>query len=124
MNIPTISTPRFTWALIRLRPWAYALYTVCWVLFFVSRVVPGLLQRTLFDTLTGSAPAQVSVWGLLVLLVVVEGGRVLANWGARLGDLYFQEPLRALMQTNLMASVLRRPGALPAKVSPGEAISR
>jgi ATP-binding cassette subfamily B protein len=124
MTTATISTPRFTWELIRLRPWAYALYTVCWVLFFVGRIAPGLLQRIFFDTLSGSAAAQIGVWGILVLLVVAEGGRVLANWGARLGDLYFQEPLRVLMQSNIMTSILRRPGALPLRISPGEAISR
>jgi ATP-binding cassette subfamily B protein len=124
MKPATISTPRFTWQLIRLRPWAYALYAVCWILFFVTRLGPGLLERAVFDRLTGSAPAQIGVWGLLALLVVVESGRVLANLGARLGDLYFQEPLCTLVQTNLLASVLRRPGALGLPISAGEAVSR
>jgi len=124
MKQPTIATATFTWALIRLRPRAFTLYAVGWTIFFVGRLFPGLIQRSFFDTLTGSAAVGFNLGSLLALYALVEGGRVLANWGARVGDLRFQQPLKAILQTNLMASILRRPGALGIPIASGEAVSR
>ncbi len=121
---PSISTPRFMAALLRLRPGAFALYAVAWIAYFVLQLGPGWLEKRIFDALSGAAPATQSVWTLLAFLVGVELTRVLANYLARLGDLAFQEPLRALLQLNLMQSILKRPGALPLPIASGEAVSR
>ncbi len=121
---PSISTPQFMAALLRLRPGAFTVYAVAWIAYFVLRLGPGWLEKLIFDTLSGAAPATQSVWSLLALLVGVEVARVLANYTARVGDLAFQEPLRALLQFNLMQSILNRPGALPLPISSGEAVSR
>ncbi len=83
-----------------------------------------MIQQQIFDRLSGSAPAWSSLWTLLALLLAVGVTEVLVTYAARIGDIFFQEPLRALMQLNLMESVLRRAAALPLPVSLGEAISR
>ncbi|MDQ3250274.1 MAG: ABC transporter ATP-binding protein/permease [Chloroflexota bacterium] len=124
MPTPSISTPRFVWALIRLQPGSFAVYAVGWVAFFVLQLGPGLLQQSIFDRLTGAQAAGIGVWTLLALYVAVEVARVVANYTARIGDIAFQEPLRALLQLNLMHSILRRPGALPLPIGAGEAVSR
>ena len=125
---PSMSTLRFAWELIRKKPWPFVAHTLCWSLFCLLYLVPGLLEQRIFDNLTGEAPADVSaatsVWILLALFIAAEAGRVLANYGMQIGDIFFQGPLRALLQLNLMASVLRRPGALALPISTGEAISR
>lgn len=121
---PSISTPAFTWALFRLRPGPFLLYTVGWVAFFVLQLGPGLVLQRIFDRLTGEAPVTLSAWALLAIYVAIEVARVGANYLARIGDIAFQEPLRALLQLNLMRGVLRQPGALPLPISPGEAVSR
>lgn len=121
---PSISTPKFMASLLRLRPWAFVVYALSWIAYFVLQLGPGWLEKLIFDALSGAAPATQSVWTLLALLVGVELARVLANYTARLGDLAFQEPLRALLQLNLMQSILKRPGALPLPIASGEAVSR
>ena len=123
-----MSTLRFAWELVRKKPWPFMGHTACWSLFCLLYLVPGLLEQRIFDTLTGEAPvvvdATTSVWILLAMFIAAEVGRVLANFGMEIGDILFQGPLRALLQLNLMASVLRRPGALALPISTGAAISR
>ena len=121
---PSISTPRFMWVLFRLRPGPFLVYTVGWVAFFVLQLGPGLVQQRLFDRLTGQAAVAQSAWTLLALYVAIEVARVVANYTARVGDIAFQEPLRALLQLNLVQSVLRQPGAQALPIATGEAISR
>jgi ATP-binding cassette subfamily B protein len=119
-----MSTPSFTWALIRKRPWPFLAYTLGWSLFSLLYLVPGLVEKAIFDSLTGAAPAAVSVWTLLAILITAEITRVFANYVVFRSDIAWQESLRALLQLNLMASILRRPGAQPLSISAGEAISR
>lgn len=121
---PLTSTPRMTWEMIRLRPWPFVFYAWGEMTFFVLPLAQGLLQQRIFDQLSGSAPATQSLWTLLALLTGVGVAIVVSFFVARVSDLYFQEPLRALMQLNLMDWVLRRPGSLPLPVSTGEAVSR
>ena len=120
----SISTPAFTWALFRLRPAPFLVYSVGWVAYFLLQLGPGLVLQRLFDSLTGAAVVTESAWTLLALYVGIEMARVLANYTARMGDVAFQEPLRALLQLNLMRSILRQPGAQPLPISTGEASSR
>jgi len=110
--------------LFRLRPGPFLVYTVGWVAFFVLQLGPGLVQQRLFDRLTGQAAVAQSAWTLLALYVAIEVARVVANYTARVGDIAFQEPLRALLQLNLVQSVLRQPGAQALPIATGEAISR
>ena len=121
---PSISTWAFVWALIKRRPLPFLGYGIAWSLFNLIYLVPGLVEKQIFDRLTGDAPLGLSVWSLLAIFVAAEFARVLARYGTTISDIFFQEPLRALLQLNLMQSILRRPGAVPLSISPGEAISR
>ncbi|MEM7125400.1 MAG: ABC transporter ATP-binding protein [Chloroflexota bacterium] len=121
---PTMSTWAFVWALIWRKPIPYFGYGIAWGLFNLIYLIPGLIEKRIFDTLTGDAPAGLSVWTLLAIFITAEVVRVLARYGTTLSDMFFQEPLRALLQLNLMQSVLNKPGASPLPISTGEAISR
>ncbi|MCE7986488.1 MAG: ABC transporter ATP-binding protein [Caldilinea sp. CFX5] len=121
---PTMSTLAFVWALIRKKPWGFLGYTVGWSAFSLLNLVPGLVEQRIFDALTGAAAATRSVWTLLAFFVTAEIVRVLANYLVRISDIAFQEPLRAMLQLNLLACVLQRPGAQPLPLSTGEAVSR
>lgn len=124
LNPPLTSTPRMTWQMIRLRPGPFTLYACGQMLFHVIPLAQGLIQQRIFDNLSGGAAAAQSLWTLLALLAGVGLVSVTAFFAARYGDLFFQEPLRALMQLNLMDRVLRWPGGQPLPVSTGEAVSR
>ena len=121
---PLTSTPRMTWEMIRLRPGPFAFHASGQVLFHVIPLAQGLIQQRIFDQLSGGVGAGQSLWTLLALLVGIGLAGVVAFFAARVGDIFFQEPLRALMQLNLLDRVLQRPGSLPLPLSTGEAVSR
>ena len=121
---PSISTWSFVWALIKRKPLPFVGYGIAWSLFNLIYLVPGLVEKQIFDRLTGDAPVGIGVWALLAIFVTAGIVRVLARYGTTISDMLFQEPLRALLQLNLLQSILRRPGAVPISVSTGEAISR
>lgn len=121
---PSISTPRFVWALVKRYPWPYLGYTVAWGAFSLLELLPGLLQQRIFDRLTGDAAVAWGIWTLLALISAVEVTRVVARYFTLRSDMAFQEPLRALLQRNLMESIYRQPAAQPLPIAPGEAVSR
>lgn len=120
----TISTWRFVWKLVKLYPWPYIGYTVAWGAFSLLELVPGLLQQRIFNRLTGDAPVAWGIWTLLAMISVVEVTRVIARYWTLRSDMAFQEPLRALLQRNLMESIYQQPAAHPLPIAAGEAVSR
>ena len=54
---PLTSTPRMTWEMIRLRPWPFLLYASSEMTFFVLPLAYGLIQKRIFDQISGSAAA-------------------------------------------------------------------
>jgi ATP-binding cassette subfamily B protein len=94
------------------------------MLFFVLQVIPGLIEKSIFDSITGAAPATLSIWGLIALYASVELGRQATSFGEIWGDVTFRYTTGALLRRNLFASILRRPGAQALPISSGDAISR
>lgn len=119
-----LQTWPFNWRLIAYRPWPYAVFCLFHILFFVLQVIPGLIEKSIFDSITGAAPATLSIWGLIALYASVELGRQATSFGEIWGDVTFRYTTGALLRLNLFASILRRPGAKALPVSSGDAISR
>src|SRR5258706_12943350 len=120
----TLKTWPFNWRLIRYRPWPYIVYCIFHMSFFTIQVIPGLIEKAVFDTITGVAPASIGLWELITLYISVELVRQATSFGEIWGDVTFRYTVGALLRFNLFASTLRRPGALPLPVSVGDAISR
>ena len=124
----TLPTPEFNWRLIRFQPGLFAIHSVFAVLFFLFQVLPGLIEKSVFDTLTGAQPAQVSLWLLIALYVGVEAARL----GAAIGTDWFGWTFRfaagAVLRRNIFASLLRYRGAGVSAsedtLSPGEVVNR
>ncbi len=119
-----ISTAFFNWLLIRYAPVPFLLLLISNSLYFGSRVVPGLIEKVAFDKLTGAAPVQLDIWALIALYISVELGRAVVNVGDNWCSWTFRGVVGALMRRNLLASALRRPGALTPPTSSGEAVNR
>jgi len=119
-----LQTWPFNWQLITYRPWPYAVFCLFHILFFVLQVIPGLIEKSIFDTITGAAPATLSIWGLIALYASVELGRQATTLGEIWGEVTFWCTTGALLRRNLFASILRRPGAKAMPISSGDAISR
>jgi ATP-binding cassette subfamily B protein len=97
---------------------------LCWILFHSWPLFPGLLAKAFFDALAGAGqPAGLTPAGvvaLMVALALARAGFVYAD--LRVGALAgFRS--RGLLQRNLLARILERPGARALPVSPGEALS-
>jgi len=120
----TLGTWKATWEMIRFRPGHYLTFSALYVFGLSSRLFPGLILQAIFDDLTGAAPAEPGVWSLCALLAAAEMARIVAD----LSRVYSEETFRcyawALLRANIVANVLRRPGAVPLPTSPGDAISR
>src|SRR5258708_27110524 len=119
-----LKTWPFKWRLISYRTWPYAVFCLFHILFFVLQVIPGLIEKSIFDTITHAAPASLSIWALIALYASVELGRQATSFGQIWGDVTFRYTTGALLRRNLFASILRRPGAKTLPISSGDAISR
>jgi ATP-binding cassette subfamily B protein len=120
-----LKTWQYLWQLIRFRPRHYLALGVLETLFFgVFPQIVGWITYAFFNTLSGSAPASIGVWGLIALLMVTALARVAAIFGDVWVYFSFQYTLEALLRRNLFEHILGRPGARAVPGSPGEAVSR
>jgi len=116
---------RYIWRLARYRPALYlASGLLASVLFYLFPLVPGLIVRGFFDSLTAAAPAVAPHWQLLWLLVAAAVARVVSLLAAVTAELSLHLVINALLHRNLLARILQHPGAQALPSSPGEAISR
>lgn len=121
---PALGTPYFNWRMIRYSPWLFAVHAVFAILYFVFMILPGLIEKSLFDSITGVAPAALSLWALVGLYVAVEVARLLAGLGSDWYGWTFRLVVAALLRRNLFASILRRTGERALRLTSGEAINR
>ena len=114
----------FVWRLIRYAPGLFLAQSLLQIFFLAVRVVPGLIEKAVFDTITGAAPATVGVAALIALYVSIGLARMVAAYGETWAGRTFRYRVGALLRHNLLAAHLRRPGALAPPASPGEAVNR
>ncbi len=77
----TLKTWPFNWCLIRYRPWPYIVFCIFHMSFFIIQVIPGLIEKAVFDSITGAAPVAIGLWALIALYISVESSRCLAAAG-------------------------------------------
>ncbi|HRA66446.1 MAG TPA: hypothetical protein PL187_10520, partial [Caldilinea sp.] len=114
----------FVWRLIRYAPGLFLVQSLLQIFFLSMRVAPGLIEKAVFDTITGAAPAAVGVPALIALYLSVGLARMVAAYGETWMGRTFRYRVGALLRRNLLAAHLRRPGAATPPVAPGEAINR
>ncbi len=126
-----LATPYVNARLIRFAAGPYAAHFLFTLVVFGVQVVPGLVVKSVFDTISGAAPPPTGallglhpLWWLILAYLLVEVGRVGATFAAEWFGWTFRLLAGALLRSNLFASILRRPGDRPLPVSPGEAIHR
>jgi ATP-binding cassette subfamily B protein len=124
VNGRALPTMRATWRLIRYRPGFFIINVLFLTYAVTTRLLPGWLMQTVLDDLTGSAPANVGLWSLIALILVVEVTRVAAKLASTWGETHVRYLSGALMRTNILRNVLRRPGADALQLSTGDAINR
>ena len=126
MNSPETSMPSTAFFIKRIstyHPLPQVISGLFWILFHSWPLFPGLLAKAFFDTLEGRAPAGLSLESIVALIVALA----LARAGFVYGDVWVSTTvglrIRGLLQRNLLARILERPGAQALPCSVGEAIS-
>jgi ATP-binding cassette subfamily B protein len=110
--------------LARAHPRLYAISAALFCIFYLLPLLPGLLQREIFDTLTGKAAAGLNVWSLVALLF---GAQLLPHITIYLAFWAFQRfnyVVGAMVRANMLGWMMLAPGARRAPGPPGEAVSR
>jgi ATP-binding cassette subfamily B protein len=108
----------------RYTPWLYLLHGAGWSLMNLLSLVPALVARAFFDTLTGAAPAPGGIAGVLFLLLGIAVAQTALWLGAGFVEINFRFRMSALVRRNLLRLLLALPGASALRFSVGETISR
>jgi ATP-binding cassette subfamily B protein len=121
---PGLATWYVNWRLVTFNPGLFAIHSAFAILFFLFQVLPGLIQKSIFDTITGAQPAQVNLWLMIALFVGVEVARLFTAVGTDWFGWTFRFAASIVLHRNLFARLLSRRGDAPMPVSPGEAVNR
>lgn len=103
--------------------------TILWLFITGLPALPGVIIREFFNTLTGQSPYSVSPWAWIALLLATGLARIAAIFTGRITKTQHRFTMNSLIQHNLLAKLLDRPGAEPLYLagnrtaSPGEVIS-
>jgi ATP-binding cassette subfamily B protein len=90
---------------------------------YCARLLPGLVAQQAFDTLQrGTADPSTIAWVSAAFVGTGIAGAV-ANTAGMSIDVFFRFSVSAVLQRNMLAEILRRPGARALDRSPGEALS-
>ncbi len=119
-----LPTWRYTLNMARYAPWLYLLHAALWSVMNVLSLLPGLIARAFFDTLTGKAHLPGGITGLLGLLGLLAVGRAALWLVAGFVEITFRFTMSGLVRRNLLRLVLAQPGASALPFSIGETISR
>jgi len=120
---PTLGTWFFNYRLMAYRPALFAAHCVFAILYFLFQILPGLIEKNLFDVLSGVAPETINLWWLIGFYVGVEVLRLLTSIGTDWLGWTYRFTVGAWLRHNVVAALLRKAGeALPA--APGEIINR
>jgi ATP-binding cassette subfamily B protein len=95
-----------------------------WSAMNLLSLLPGLIARAFFDTLTGKVQLPAGITGLLGLLLLIALGRVALWFAGGFVEITFRFMMSGLVRRNLLRLVLALPGASALPFSIGEAISR
>lgn len=120
----TVSTWRYMWPLYTFRGRAYLLSCLLSLGLFGAPVLMGLLEKSVFDTLTHQARAGLTLWTLLALIVATAIVPYFLNLLRWVYDSRFRFGAIALLRGNMLLHILGRPGADALPGSPGEALTR
>lgn len=127
MSDPGTKQPRtyqFMWRMIRFLPGLYSLNAALWAMVAMVPLIPGLISREFFDTLTGHARLNIGVWGLIALLIGAALARMCLVLFGALTDILHRFSMSTLLRRNALERILELPGARALPESPGEAITR
>lgn len=118
----TPSNAFFIWRLITYQPVGYVITSLTWIAFHSWPLLPGLVAKIFFDSLESRASVGLNLPTLVALVVAVGLLRAVIIFSTLYGRRW-AFAIGGLLQRNLFARVLERPGTRAVPGSVGEAIS-
>lgn len=118
-----MKTWQASWRIIRYRPWLYIIEGLCITLFLFSRVAFGVIVQDFFNLLPTQPHLSFTIWALQVILVTIAVVRVGVILSETLTETYSNFMHKTLLQRNVLAYILQRPGAQSLPCAPGEALN-
>ena len=115
---------RQTWRIAMTRPGLFLLGMSLYGVFYALPLAPGLIQRRIFDTLTGHHPAGLNVWSLIGLWFAAQIAPLVAYYFAVWIFQSFTTLSRVMVRTNLLGWLMFARGPRRPKGTAGEALSR
>ena len=106
-----MKTYHYLWRMVRYRFWLYLADAVTWTLIHLAPLIPGLISRAYFDTLTGEATATLSVESIVVLLLMFALVRIVFFVTGFISDSPHRFHMSHLLRHNLFKRILDLPGA-------------
>ena len=117
--------------LVRLSPGLFLANVAVWTIVFHTSLLPGLVIQKVFDYLSSAAPLPGGLWFWIALMLAARLTHAGLHFPAAAIFPAHVFALNSVLRRNLLASILRRPGAMPMPAGPdgvpmssGEAISR
>jgi ATP-binding cassette subfamily B protein len=114
---------RLLWHLMRYQPRLYAADCLFWILITGLPVVPGLLLREFFDTLTGKSALGLSAWTVIGLLLGLMVGQIVVLFAGCFTKTQHRFAMSGLLRRNLLEHLFDRPGAEPISHGSGRTVS-
>jgi ATP-binding cassette subfamily B protein/ATP-binding cassette subfamily C protein len=111
------------WQMICYTPRLYVIDAFFWLFIMGLPILPGLILREFFNSLTGESEYNFSPTTLIIILLAIGLGRVIFIFIGRVTKTQHRFTMNALLRHNLLQAILKRPGAMSLPVSPGELIS-
>jgi ATP-binding cassette subfamily B protein len=106
------------------RPWLYAINCLGIIVVFLVEIGTGFVLRAFFDALSQQRPAELGLWALVALLFATALARILGILTCFMTNSTFIFSSGALLLRNVVAGILRQPGAQARPISSGDALSR
>jgi ATP-binding cassette subfamily B protein len=119
-----VNTLRFLIAVLRFRTWLYVLSLLAFIGLIGLDIVPALLLRAFFDTLSPRGATISEPLSLVAMLIAADIVRMGCFYGLGVGGISYNHSIYALLRSNIMRHVLSQPGARALSISSGEAMNR
>lgn len=116
-------TVKLLWRLFVYRPTLHLANQLSWLSANLLALGAGLVVRQIFDALSDSTSAGMNIWSLVALYVAVSSSQAIFSFFGVNAHVRHVFVTGGLLRRNMLAGVLRQPGAKALTVSPGEAIS-
>ncbi len=115
---------RHGWGLARAHPGLFTVTVLGYVGFYSLPLANGLILKAVFDRLSGHAPAGLSVWTLVGLLLGAQLLPQLVLFGANAAWNAFAYAMEAMLRRNILGFLVAAPGPKRLPASVGDLVSR